>query len=58
VGKPEEKRSLGGTISRLADNIKLDIRVIEWSGMDWTDLAQNREQWGAVVNAVTSLRDP
>jgi hypothetical protein len=30
------------------DNIKMDLREIEWSGMDWIDLAQDRDQWRAL----------
>jgi hypothetical protein len=44
VGKQEGKRPLGRPRRVLKDNIKLDIRVIEWSGMDWIDLAQHRDQ--------------
>jgi hypothetical protein len=38
------------------DNIKIDLREIAWGGMDWIDLAQDRDQWRAVVNTVTNLR--
>jgi hypothetical protein len=38
------------------DNIKMDLREIGWGGMDWIDLAQNRDQWRALVNTVMSLR--
>jgi hypothetical protein len=38
------------------DNIKMDLGEIEWNGMDWIDLAQNREQWRALVNTVMNLR--
>jgi hypothetical protein len=34
------------------DNIKMDLREIEWDGMDWIDLAQIRDQWRALVNTV------
>jgi hypothetical protein len=44
VGKPEGKRSLGRTRRRWVDNIKMDLREIEWDGMDWIDLAQDRDQ--------------
>jgi hypothetical protein len=37
------------------DNIKIDIREMGWDGMDWIDLAQDREQWRALVNMVMSL---
>jgi hypothetical protein len=40
------------------DNIKIDLREIGWDGMDWIDLAQNRDQWRALVNTVMNLRVP
>jgi hypothetical protein len=40
------------------DNIKMDLREIGWDGLDWIDLAQNREQWRALVNTVMNLRVP
>jgi hypothetical protein len=44
VGKPEGKRC------RWEDIIKTDIRNIGWGGMDWIDLAQDRDQWKADLN--------
>jgi hypothetical protein len=58
VGKPEEKRPLGRPRRRRVDNIKMDLRVVEWDGRDWIDLAQDRERWRAHVNAVMNLRVP
>jgi hypothetical protein len=40
------------------DNIKMDLRELGWNGMDWLDLAQDRDQWRALVNAVMNLRVP
>jgi hypothetical protein len=40
------------------DNIKIDLRKIEWDGMDWIDLAEDRDQWRALVNTVMNLRVP
>jgi hypothetical protein len=40
------------------DNIKIDLREIRWDGMDWIDLAQDRDQWRAPVNTVMKLRVP
>jgi hypothetical protein len=56
VGKPERKRPLGRPRRRWVDNIKMDLRETGWDGMDWIDLAQNRDQWRALVNAVMNLR--
>jgi hypothetical protein len=58
VGNPEGKGPLGRTIPRCVDNIKMDLREIGWSGMAWIDLAQDRDQWRALVNAVMNLRVP
>jgi hypothetical protein len=49
VGKPEGKRPLGRPRRRRVDNIKMDLREIGWDGMDWIDLAQNRDQCRARV---------
>jgi hypothetical protein len=48
VGKPEGKRPLGRPRRRLGDNIKVDLREIEWGSIDWIDLAQDRDQWKAL----------
>jgi hypothetical protein len=40
------------------DNIKIDLREMGWGGMDWIDLAQERETWRALVNTVMNLRVP
>jgi hypothetical protein len=58
VGKPEGKKPLGGPRRRWADNIKMDLGEIRWDGIDWIDLAQDRDQWSALVNTVTNLRVP
>jgi hypothetical protein len=58
VGKPERKRPLGRPRSRWEDNIKIDLREIRWGGMDWIDLAQDRDQWKALVNTVMNLWVP
>jgi hypothetical protein len=44
VGKPEGKRPLGRPRLRWVDNIKMDLREIEWDGVDWIDMAQDRDQ--------------
>jgi hypothetical protein len=58
MGKPEGKRPLGRPRHKLVDNIKIYFREIGWDGMDWIDLARNRDQWRALVNTVMNLRVP
>jgi hypothetical protein len=58
VGKPEGKRPLGRPRRRLVDNIKMDLLEIGWDGVDWIGLAQDRDKWKALVNAVMNLRVP
>jgi hypothetical protein len=52
VGKPEGKKPLGSHRRRWEDNIKIDLREIGWRDLDWIDLAQEKEQWRALVNKV------
>jgi hypothetical protein len=58
MGKPEGKTPLGRPRRRWMNNIKIDLREIGWDGMDWIDLAQDRDQWRALVNTVMNLRVP
>jgi hypothetical protein len=58
VGKPEGKIPLGRPRRRWGDNIKMDLREIGWGGMDWIHMAQDRDQWRALVNTVMNLRVP
>jgi hypothetical protein len=58
VGKPEGKRPLGRPRHRWEDNIKMDLREIEWEGVEWIHMVQDREQWCALVNTVMKLRVP
>jgi hypothetical protein len=58
VGNPEGNRPPGRPKRRWVDNIKMDLREIGWDGMKWIDLAQDREQWRALVNAVMNIRVP
>jgi hypothetical protein len=57
VGKPEGKTPLGRPRRRWVDNIKMDLKEIRWYGMDWIDLAQDRDQWRSLVNTLMNLRD-
>jgi hypothetical protein len=58
VGKPEGKRPLGRPRRRWVDNIQIDLREIGWDSRDWIDLAQDRDQWRALVNTVINIRVP
>jgi len=58
VGKPEGKRPLGRLRHRWEDNIKMDLQEVECGGMDWMGLAQGRDRWRALVNAVMNHRVP
>jgi hypothetical protein len=58
VGKPEGKRPLGRPRRRWVDNIKMDLGEIGRDGRDWIELAQDRDQWRALVNMVMNLRGP
>jgi hypothetical protein len=56
VGNPEGRRPLERPRRRWVDNIKMDLREIGWDGGDWIGLAQDRDQWRALMNAVMKLR--
>jgi hypothetical protein len=58
VGMPDGKRPLGRPRRRWVDNIQMDLREIGWDGVDWIDMAQDRDQWRALVNTVLNLRVP
>jgi hypothetical protein len=57
VGRPEGRRPLGRPRRRWEDNIKMDLQDVGWD-MDWIELAQDRDRWRALVNAVMNLRVP
>jgi hypothetical protein len=58
VGKPEGEKPLGRPRRRWVENIKMDLTDIAWDGMDWIYLAQDREQWRALLSMVMNLRGP
>jgi hypothetical protein len=58
VRKPEGKRQLGRPTRRCENIIKLDLREIGWCGMDWIDLAQDKDQSRALVKMIMNLRVP
>jgi hypothetical protein len=56
MGKSEGKKPLERPRRRWEDGIKMDLREIVWGGAEWIHLAQDRDRWRAVVNAVMNLR--
>jgi hypothetical protein len=56
IGKPEGGRPLGRHRRRWENNIKMNLIEIRWDGVDWIQVAQDRDTWRAVVNAVMNLR--
>jgi hypothetical protein len=58
VGKLVGKRPMGRPRCRWEDNIKMDLQEMGCGGMDWIELAQDRDRWRALVNAVMNLRVP
>jgi hypothetical protein len=58
VEKPEGKRPLRRPRCRWVDNIKRELREIGWDGMDWINLAQDRDQWRALGDMIMNLRVP
>jgi hypothetical protein len=58
VGRPEGRRPLGRPRRRWEDNIKMDLQEVGWEGVDWIDMAQDRNRWRALVNTVMNLWVP
>jgi hypothetical protein len=58
VGRPEGKRPLGRTRRRRENILKIDFEEVGSGGMNWINVAQDRNRWRALVNAVMNLRVP
>ena len=58
VGKPEGKSPLGRPRRRWGDNIKMDLQEVGCGGMNWVELAQDRDRWRALVSTVMNLWVP
>ena len=58
VGNRKEKRPLGGPKHRWEDNTKMDLQEVGCGGMNWIELAQDRDRWWELVNALMNLRVP
>ena len=56
VGKPEGKRPLGRPRSRWENNVKMDLQEVGCGGVDWIELAPDRDRWRALVSAVMNYR--
>lgn len=55
VHKPQGKRPLRRPRYMCVDNIKIYLRVLGWGGMDWSDMAQDKDQWRDLVNMILNL---
>jgi hypothetical protein len=58
VRKPDGKRPLGRPRGKWEDNIKIDLKEVGCAGHDWIELAQDRDRWRAIVNAIMNLWVP
>jgi hypothetical protein len=62
VGRAEKKRPVGRPRRRWEDNIKMYLQEMEWGGggrvVDWIDVAQYRDRWRELIEAVMNLRVP
>jgi len=58
VGKPEGKRTLERSRRKWENNIEIDLQKVGCGGLDWIDLAQDRDGWREIVNAIMNFRIP
>jgi hypothetical protein len=58
VGRPDGERPLERPTRRWKDNINVNLQAVAWSSIDWINLAQDRDRWRALTNAVINLRVP
>ena len=58
VGKPERNKPLGRPRRRWEENIKMDLQEVGSNGTEWIDVAQDRDRWRILVNAVMNFRVP
>jgi len=58
VRKPEGKKPIGRPRPKWEDNIKMDLKEVECESMEWIELAQHRDRWWALVNAVMNIQVP
>jgi hypothetical protein len=57
-GRPDGKRPLGGSRLSWEDNIKVGLQEVEWRGMDYLELAQDKDRWWALLNVIMNLQVP
>jgi hypothetical protein len=58
VGEPERKRPLGRSRRRWEDKLKVDLQEVEYGGVDWIELVQDRDRWPEFVNVVMKFWVP
>ena len=58
MGKPERKRPLERLMRRWEDNFKMDLQEVRCGGVDWIELAHDRDRWRTLVNGIVKLLVP